>query len=79
MVFDDAFRAQGALRYAPNGHATEVTWAMKGDNGWNISGRYFGLFMDTMVGAIFDAGLFKLKAMAKTAHKAQWRFKSLCV
>jgi hypothetical protein len=71
MVFDDAFHAQGALGYAPNGNTTEVTWAMKGDNGWNIMGRYFGLFMDTMIGPMFDAGLSKLKAAAETAHKAQ--------
>jgi uncharacterized protein YndB with AHSA1/START domain len=55
----------GALRFAPEGGATRVTWTMDGDMGKNPIGRWFGLMMDSMVGKDFDAGLANLKSLAE--------------
>ena len=49
----------------PAGSATKVTWSNFGDLGGNPLVRYFGLVMDKMVGADFEAGLAGLKALAE--------------
>ncbi len=36
---------------------TQVTWTMDGEYGWNIMGRWFGLFMETLVGKEYENGL----------------------
>ena len=55
--------SQGDLTLQPQGDGTRVTWRMHGtmDNG---VGRWFGLFMDRLVGPDFDAGFANLKALA---------------
>lgn len=52
----------GGLTYAPEGTGTKVTWHADGELGWNPISRYFGLFMDGMMGPDFEEGLAKLKA-----------------
>lgn len=49
---------------------TKVTWAMDGNN--TLPGKIFGLFMnmDKMLGAEFERGLGKLKAVAESSPKA---------
>ena len=56
--------SQGDLTLQPQGDGTRVTWRMHGtmDNG---VGRWFGLFMERLVGPDFDAGLANLKALAE--------------
>ena len=51
---------------APNGDATEVTWAMHGPSPY--IGKLMGLVfnMDKMIGRDFEAGLANLKAKAET-------------
>lgn len=41
--------------------ATRVVWSDEGDLGYNPLNRWFGLFLDGMVGPDFEAGLAKLK------------------
>ncbi len=41
--------------------ATRVVWSDEGDLGFNPLNRWFGLFLDGMVGPDFEAGLAKLK------------------
>ena len=57
----------GDLFVAPEGAGTKVTWTMKGDAGMNPMFRWFGLFMDKMVGPDFEAGLKNLKKLAEAA------------
>ncbi|MDB5873681.1 MAG: hypothetical protein JWQ07_3123 [Ramlibacter sp.] len=55
------------FRLAPQGDATEVTWAMQGRNPYIA--KLAGLFMnmDRMIGRDFEAGLANLKAQAEKA------------
>ena len=39
---------------------TEVTWHLESDMGFNPVFRVFGLFMDGMMGKVFDTGLARL-------------------
>lgn len=57
--------SQGALRFAPEGAGTRVTWDMDGDMGRNPALRWMALFMGDMAGKDFDAGLARLKALAE--------------
>ena len=56
--------SQGDLTVEPDGAATRVTWRMHGTMD-NLLGRWFGLFMERLVGPDFDAGLANLKALAE--------------
>ena len=40
---------------------TKVTWDMSGDMGRFVTGGYFAVLMDSMVGGMFDKGLSNLK------------------
>ena len=57
----------GDLFVVPDGAGTKVTWTMKGDSGMNPMFRWFGLFMDKMIGPDFEAGLKNLKKLAEAA------------
>jgi len=58
--------SQGDITLVPEGNATRVTWGMHGHMS-NVIGRWFGLFMDKLVGPDFDAGLANLKTLAEGA------------
>ena len=45
---------------------TRVSWSNEGDMGGNPLNRWFGLFMDRLVGPDFEAGLANLKQLAET-------------
>jgi hypothetical protein len=56
------------LAAAPEG-GTRVTMAMEGDLGRSPVNRWFGLFMDRLVGPDFDGGLANLKRLSEApAH-----------
>jgi Polyketide cyclase / dehydrase and lipid transport len=54
----------GELSLAPEGTQTKVTWVMQGRMS-NTMGRWFGLFMDRLVGPDFEQGLTNLKDLAE--------------
>ena len=54
----------GIWTFEPKGKTTHVTWAMEGKAD-GLVGRYFGLFIDGMVGPSFEAGLSSLKKVAE--------------
>lgn len=56
--------SQGDLTLVPDGAATQVTWRMHGRMN-QLVGRWFGLFMDRLVGPDFNEGLANLKALAE--------------
>lgn len=45
----------------------QVTWSDAGDLGLNPLARWFGLFLDGMIGPSFEGGLSKLKRLAEEA------------
>jgi uncharacterized protein YndB with AHSA1/START domain len=63
------FGAQGvataSFRLEPTGKGTHVTWDLDTDVGSNLPMRYFGLFMDHMVGPDYEKGLDNLKRLAE--------------
>ena len=73
MSFDQgAYVSTGAIRYAPEGDGTRVTWTMDGEAGGWFQ-RYFVAMMDRMVGPMFERGLEKLKAAAEAPKKLNKR------
>ena len=64
MSFDGTFPSTGSLSYEADGDETRVTWTMDGELE-GVFQRYFGLMLDSWVGADFEAGLEKLKATAE--------------
>jgi hypothetical protein len=67
MEFSDVgMVSHGTVALAPGpGGATAVTMAMEGDLGRNPLHRWFGLFMDKLVGPDFEAGLANLKRLSE--------------
>lgn len=55
----------GVLRIEPDGSGVRVSWSNVGDMGGNPINRWFGLFMDKLVGPDFEAGLANLKREAE--------------
>ena len=62
---DMGMRSSGQLRLEPAGAGTRVTWTNEGDMGANPVNRYFGLFMDRLVGPDFEGGLKNLKTIVE--------------
>jgi len=69
MDFSDmGMVARGTMGLSPApGGATRVTMAMEGDLGRSPVNRWFGLFMDRLIGPDFEGGLANLKRLAESA------------
>jgi hypothetical protein len=65
---EDRNRSLSSIEYEAVPEGTRVTWAMAGDFGLNLAGRYVGLMMDRMVGGMFEDGLRRLKARAEASE-----------
>jgi uncharacterized protein YndB with AHSA1/START domain len=65
LQMEDMSPAPGEITLAPSGAGTKVTWLMNGDAGMNPLFRWFGLFVDRLVGPDFEAGLMNLKKLAE--------------
>jgi len=67
MEFSDmAMVARGTMVVAPApGGFSQVTMGMEGDLGRSPINRWFGLFMDKLIGPDFDAGLANLKRLSE--------------
>lgn len=55
-------KPEQAIRARPHEGKAQVVWTMRADTGFNPVGRVMGLFMDRMVGPIFERGLANLAA-----------------
>ncbi|MEJ2084280.1 MAG: SRPBCC family protein [Acidobacteriota bacterium] len=51
---------------------TEVTWGFDTEFGWDLMGRYYGLFIDRLVGTDYEQGLEGLKEFAESLPAADW-------
>jgi hypothetical protein len=65
LVFGEQTPATMNLTLAPVAAGTQITWSFDADFGWNLLGRYFGLMFDRYIGADFERGLARLKAVAE--------------
>ena len=58
--------SRGAVTLNPvPGPATRVTMSMEGDLGHSPVNRWFGLFMDRLMGPDFEAGLARLDRITR--------------
>jgi carbon monoxide dehydrogenase subunit G len=58
--------ADAAFELAPQGGGTQVTWTFETELGMNPIKRYFGLMLDRLLGADYEAGLTALKALVES-------------
>jgi effector-binding domain-containing protein len=65
MNFMDNGLASSEYFITPKGEETEVKWTMDSDAGWNPVGRYFGLFIESMMGKDYERGLHFLDSVAQ--------------
>ncbi len=61
MVFDEKWKAQGAITYIKVGDDTRVIWRMTGQNE-DFMGKWFAVAMRPMMGPKLEEGLSDLKA-----------------
>jgi hypothetical protein len=57
--------AEASFELQPQNGGTLVTWSLDSDAGGNLVGRWFGLVMDSLVGADYEEGLAILKRLAE--------------
>jgi hypothetical protein len=71
MEFPDmGMVSRGTVGLAPASDAsTRVTMTMEGDLGHSPMNRWFGIFMDRLVGPDFEAGLANLKGLSEKAGR----------
>lgn len=62
LDFGDMGTAEAWWRLEPDGDGTRVQWGLTADMGGGPVGRWFGLMMDSWVGADYERGLARLQA-----------------
>lgn len=66
LTFPDfGMQSTGKMHVRPQDGGVRVSWSNEGDMGTNPVSRWFGLFMDRMIGPDFEAGLANLKRVAE--------------
>jgi len=65
LDFGEQGLAKAFMTVVPEGDGSKVTWGFDTDMGMNPIARWFGLFMDGMVGADYQRGLDKLKVIVE--------------
>jgi effector-binding domain-containing protein len=65
LDFTDEGQADAALLLVPEGPGTRVTWAFDVHYGYNLPGRYLGLWLDRVVGPYYEKGLANLRVVAE--------------
>ena len=64
LDFGDMGKARASIRLASVNGATGVTWGFKAELG-SIIERWFGLLFDRWIGADYEKGLMRLKALTE--------------
>jgi uncharacterized protein YndB with AHSA1/START domain len=62
---DFGMQSTGRITIEPAGGGVRVSWSNEGDMGASPVNRWFGFFMDRLVGPDFEAGLANLKRLAE--------------
>lgn len=66
LEFPDVGMAMtGAMELSPAPHGVKLAWSTAGDLGMNPVNRWFGLFLDRMIGPDFERGLSNLKTLVE--------------
>ena len=65
IEFEDESSAHAELRLTPDAAGTQISWAFDIDFGFNLLGRYFGYFLDGILGPYYEKGLANLKVVAE--------------
>jgi hypothetical protein len=68
--FGDMGTAKATFTLEPQGQGTRVTWDLDSDMGAGPIGRYFGPFLDRMVGPDYEKGLAQLKKLVESMPPA---------
>lgn len=67
LEFDEGqMKSKGAIVLESLATGTKVTWRDAGDVGMSPIGKYFTLFLDSMIGSDFQKGLDKLKKIVES-------------
>ncbi|MEZ5741020.1 MAG: SRPBCC family protein [Burkholderiaceae bacterium] len=66
LSFDGMGSAIGKFVLEPATGGTKVSWQFQSDPGLNPLGRWFGLFLDRLVGPDFEQGLSNLEKLLQT-------------
>lgn len=61
--------SEGTMTLVPAGGGVKVIWVDQGNLGLSPLFRWFGLFIDRMIGPDFEQGLAKLKRLAEASPK----------
>lgn len=67
LEFGDMGKSKASFQLLPEETGTKVTWALDVDLPANPFARWFGLFLDGMVGADYERGLKRLRAKVEAA------------
>jgi effector-binding domain-containing protein len=67
LNFEDMAPAYAEYFFTPDDSGVVVKWTLDSDMGMNPIGRYFGLFMDKLIGKDYEQGLLNLKREAEFA------------
>lgn len=59
----------GAMEIRPSDGGVKVVWSDAGDLGLNPLFRWFGLFLDRLIGRDFELGLAKMKSLVEAAPR----------
>ena len=62
---DVGMKSTGWIELRPQGGGLQAVWVDSGDLGINPMNRWFGLFLDKMIGPDFERGLSNLKKLAE--------------
>ncbi len=69
LYFEGQGDATAYYRLEQQGKSTRITWGFTTEHGVNIISRYFGLMLDSWVGADYEAGLENLKQLLEATAK----------
>ncbi len=65
LEFDDEGGGEAVWRFAPTAEGVTATWEFSGDAVYNPMSRWFGLFIDSLLGPYYEKGLAALKDRAE--------------
>lgn len=63
---DFGTQSDGSIEFQPGADGLRVVWVDAGDLGMNPLNRWFGLFLEKLIGPDFERGLVNLKKLAET-------------
>lgn len=66
LNFDGQGNGTASFHLTDQDNMTKVVWSFDSDHGWNIVGRYFGLFLDSLIGKDYEEGLDNLKRVIES-------------